>query len=111
MVPKSKLFENHGRVLILKTMAGTKIDIEFKLNGDFKEAFGVNLNRGDDFEPGDGLISLSSAAQKLLTKGVKPEGAWILENDDQLGWIYDLQGTIISAKNGRFIKKIQNAKK
>jgi hypothetical protein len=110
MVPKSKIFENHGRIYILKTLAGTKIGIEFKLDGNFKEASGINLNRGDEFEPGEGLISLSTAAHSLTKTGIRPEGSWLLENDEKLGWIYDLQGTIINAKNGQMIKKIEYAK-
>lgn len=107
MVPRGKISETLGRDFIVKTLAGSKIDIEFKLNGDFKQAGGKNLNKGDELEPGNGLLSLSSVAQKVSSLGHKPQGFWKLEMDKHLGWIYDFNHQfILSAKTGELLKKI-----
>lgn len=104
MVPRGKLVENYGRDFIIKTTAGTKIGIEFTLGGKLQEASGKNLNQGDELEPGEGLISLSSAAHKLTEKGLKPQGYWTLEEDKSLGWIYELEESIVEAKSGKILK-------
>lgn len=102
MVPRGRLDEHIGRDVIIKTSAGTKIAIGFSRAGDLKEAKGRNLNAGDELEPGEGLISLSSAAQKLPKKDFK--GHWILERDKELGWIYEIESRIISARSGSILK-------
>lgn len=104
MVPHGKLVETLGRDLIIKTQAGTKIQIEFRRDGKFKEAKGLNLNKGDELEPGEGLLSLSSVAQILQRLGKKPQGIWTLENDEVLGWIYEVNNSLISAKSGKILK-------
>lgn len=103
MIPKGKLVEQVGRDFIIKTEAGTKIHVEFKRNGNFEEAKGYNLNKGDDLEPGEGLISLSSAAHVLVKKGIVPQGAWHLDQDEKLGWVYEMENTLINAKTGKII--------
>lgn len=105
MVPRGKIAETLGRDFIVKTKAGTKIGIEFTRGGQLEEAFGKNLNQGDDFEPGEGLISLGSAAQKIHESGIRPQGYWLLEKDQTMGWIYEVNGTIISAKTGEILKR------
>ena len=105
MVPRGKLVETTGRDFIIKTTAGTKIGIEFTREGKLEEAKGVNLNKGDELEPGDGLLSLSSVAQILQGTGVKPQGYWMLEMDKDMGWVYEVAGKIISAKTGRILKR------
>ena len=105
MVPRGKVVDTIGRDYRVKTFAGTKIELEFKRNGILEEAKGMNLNKGDDLEPGYGLISLSSAAQILQSMGKKPQGVWLLENDEKMGWIYEFQGTIISAKDGSILNR------
>lgn len=107
MVPRGKVVEHFGRDFIVKTKAGTKIGIEFTRMGKFEEARGLNLNKGDELEPGEGLISLSSAAHKLVTLGFKPEGLWNLDEDKELGWIYEFQTVIVNAKTGEVIKRNQ----
>ena len=102
MVPRGRLEEHVGRDVIIKTLAGTKITIGFQRSGDLKEAKGRNLNAGDELEPGEGLISLSSAAQKIPRKDYK--GHWILEKDKELGWIYEIDSRIISARSGSMLK-------
>lgn len=103
MVPRGKLMDQSGRDFIIKTGAGTKIGIEFERNGKFQEAKGNNLNRGDELEPGDGLISLSTAAQSLAKKGVIPQGHWVLDHDSKHGWVYEFENTLISAKDGKIL--------
>lgn len=104
MVPRGKVDLQQGRDFTIKSLAGTKIKIEFRRNGSFEEASGDNLNKGDELEPGEGMISLSSAAQKLQESGIKPEGHWSLEKDPKLGWIYEMNHQhIIDAKTGKSI--------
>lgn len=105
MVPRGRVVDTIGRDYRVKTFAGTKIELEFKRNGILEEAKGMNLNKGDDLEPGYGLISLSSAAQILQGMGKKPQGLWSLEHDEKMGWIYEFQGTIISAKDGSILTR------
>jgi hypothetical protein len=114
MVPGSKIDIKNWRDYVLKTHAGTKVKIEFDYLGEMKEASGANLNRGDIFEPGQGLISLSSAAHNLKKIGKTLKGDWVLEHDQKLGWIYEIQGELdggpvdyaIDAKTG-MIKILQ----
>ena len=105
MVPRGKIVETLGRDFIVKTKAGTKINIEFTRKGSFEEATGKNLNKGDELEPGEGLISLGSAAQIIQKSGHNPEGFWMLEKDQMMGWIYEINGTIVGAKNGDILSK------
>ena len=78
----------------MKTQSGTKDQIELHRNGKLKTAKGSNLYAGDELEPGDGLISLSLADQKIQSKGVSPRGVWILENDKKLGWEYEINDRV-----------------
>lgn len=105
MVPRGKLVETIGRDFVIKTTAGTKIGIEFTRDGKLEEAKGVNLNKGDELEPGDGLLSLSSVAQILQGTGIKPQGFWMLEQDKDMGWVYEFEGNIVSAKTGKILKR------
>lgn len=105
MVPRGKIVETLGRDYIVKTKAGTKIEIEFTRSGSFEEASGKNLNKGDELEPGEGLISLGSAAQIIHKSGQRPEGFWLLEKDQMMGWIYEINGIIIGAKTGEILRK------
>ena len=111
MVPRGKLDIQQGRDFTIKSLAGTKIKIEFRRSGTFEEASGDNLNKGDELEPGEGMISLSSAAQKLQEKGIKPEGHWSLEQDPKFGWIYEMNHQhIIDAKTGKSINDTDSLK-
>lgn len=106
MVPHGKLVEHLGRDYTIKTWAGTKVEIGFDREGNFKHASGRNLNKGDELEPGDGLISLSSIAKNIQPQGLKTEGFWSLEHDQKMGWIYELNAEhIVCAKTGKIIKK------
>lgn len=106
MVPRGKVIEIFGRDYVVKTISGSKIVIEFKRDGFFQEATGKNLNQGDEFEPGDGLISLGSAAKRLQDIGEKVRGHWRLEEDKKLGWIYEFENAVLNAKSGHIIDKI-----
>lgn len=111
MVPRGKVDIQQGRDFTIKSVAGTKIKIEFRRTGKFEEASGDNLNKGDELEPGEGMISLSSAAQKLQEKGIKPEGHWSLEQDPKYGWIYEMNHQhIIDAKTGKAINDTDSLK-
>lgn len=107
MVPRGRLEEQSGRDFVVKTMAGTKIGVEFQRNGKFEEAKGFNLNKGDELEPGDGLISLSTAAQSLVRKGIVPKGQWVLDKDERLGWVYEFENTIVNAKTGKIVNELE----
>lgn len=104
MVPRGKVFENFGRHYVVRTKKGTNIHIRFDLHGKFSSAFGRELNRGDEFEPGEGLISLSSVARMLNERGTPPEGFWLLENDTIHGWVYELNGSVVQAATSRIIR-------
>jgi hypothetical protein len=104
MVPRGKVIETYGRQYVVKTLAGTKVDIEFSLDGKFQEAFGKNLNKGDELEPGEGLLSLGSVAKNLREKGYKAEGYWSIEKDEKSGWIYEFESVVMNAKTGDIIK-------
>jgi hypothetical protein len=106
MVPRGRVIEVHGREFLVKTASGSKVNIEFHRNGSLQEASGKNLNQGDDLEPGDGLISLSTAARGV--KMASPRGYWTLENDQVLGWIYEFDLGIVDARTGKLLvrKKI-----
>jgi len=111
MVPKGKLVEKDGREYKIKTRAGTRITVELYRNGKLEEASGKNLNRGDDFEPGQGLISLTTAAQAATIPGINLETRWSLDHDKKLGWIYEFNGEhkgvetdiLVDARNGKVI--------
>lgn len=103
MIPRGKVIEHFGKDFIIKTTAGTKIHVEFKRDGKFQEASGRNLNQGDELEPGDGLISLSTVAQNISKLGLRPGGIWNLEEDKEHGWVYEFNGNLISAKTGKLI--------
>jgi len=91
MVPKGQVVRNFGREFSEKTEAGTRVMVELFRDGELDEASGLNLGKGDQFEPGQGLISLSTAARALEKTGHRDRGQWHLEKDPKLGWIYELE--------------------
>lgn len=117
MVPRGRIIEKTFREYTVKSKAGTKIKLEFEREGVFQEAQGLNLNHGDDFEPGQGLISLASIAQTVSKLGHQVKGPWNLEKDKKLGWVYELSGEsagesvslLIDASNGKILKLIPNS--
>jgi hypothetical protein len=103
MVPKGEFMERGLREITVKTQAGTKIKIDFLRQGQFKKASGLNLNRGDEFEPGQGLLSLGSVAQSLALRGHQVRGEWNLEKDQQDEWLYELVEEAVGEKTYHFI--------
>lgn len=92
MVPHGEVSKSFAKEFTVKTPAGTKITVEFDRAGKFDEASGLNLGKGDVFEPGDGLLTLGTVAKKLNEKGHFIVGEWRIEKDSKLGWIYELSG-------------------
>jgi uncharacterized membrane protein YkoI len=114
MVPQGEITSFLRRDFTVKTTAGTKIIIEFDRNGTLDEASGLNLGKGDIFEPGNGLISLSSAAQVIHQQGVKVAPIWRLEKDPKHDWVYEFEEEVdertvehlVNARNGKIIKTV-----
>ncbi len=104
MVPRGKVFESFGRHFVVRTKEGTNIHVRFDLQGKFCHAFGRELNRGDEFEPGNGLLSLGTIARKLKEKGLSPEGFWTIEKDRKRGWIYEISGKMINASTSEILR-------
>lgn len=112
MVPRGEVAVKRGNDYAVRTQAGTKIMVEFNRGGELDEASGLNSDTGDIFEPGNGLITLSSAAQVAEREGHKIKGEWRLENDPTLGWIYELEGRygeesleyVVNARTAQLIK-------
>jgi hypothetical protein len=107
MVPRGKIIETILLDYVVKTAAGTKITVEFTSAGEFKEAGGKNLNQGDELEPGEGLLSLSTVAQRLSKSGMTPKGFWALEREPGLGWVYQFNQAIVDAKTGHILKYLK----
>lgn len=111
MVPRGKIIEKEGRDFWIKTRAGTKVQIELYRNGNLEEASGKNLNRGDEFEPGQGLVSLATAAKAAVIPGTILKQRWKLDFDEKLGWVYEFEGEhkgvdrdiLVDAKRGEII--------
>jgi len=92
MVPHGEIGQKIGQDYLVKTNAGTKVTVEFDYTGLFDEASGLNLGKGDIFEPGNGLMALESVAKSLQNQGHHILGEWRLEKDSKQGWIYQISG-------------------
>jgi hypothetical protein len=111
MVPHGQISQKIGQDFFVKTKAGTKVTIEFDRTGILDEASGLNLGKGDIFEPGNGLLALESVAKALQHKGHHILGEWRLEKDSKQGWVYELAGLkeeetvnyIVNAKSSKLI--------
>lgn len=118
MVPRSHVVEKRPTEYVVKSAAGTKIRIEFHRSGKLQEASGHNLNKGDEFEPGLGLLSLSSAARKVMDEKLRFLGHWSLEKDPKSGWFYEFhverdsepEYVHIHAKTGRELSSMTEIK-
>lgn len=112
MVPKGKVDSKGWREYKVKTEAGTKVEVEFDRKGELAEASGDHLNKGDMFEPGQGLISLSTAAQAVTKAGNILKDEWEFSNDSKYGWVYSFEGErkgnsmdyMVDAKSGAIVK-------
>jgi uncharacterized membrane protein YkoI len=115
MVPHGEISRKIGKDYSVKTQSGTKVMIEFDHAGNLDEASGLNLGTGDIFEPGNGLITLGSAAQLLKGAGHNVKGEWRLEHDPKYKWIYELESLtndekndfLVDAKSGKLIKTVE----
>ena len=92
MVPHGEIGQKIGQDYFIKTKAGTKVTVEFDQTGIFDEASGLNLGKGDIFEPGNKLIALETVALTVAGKGSRLTGEWKLEKDSRLGWVYHITG-------------------
>lgn len=112
MVPRGQISRKIGKDYHVKTLAGTKITLEFDQSGNLDEASGLNLGKGDVFEPGLGLLAIDSVAKTLQLKGHTISGEWKLEKDAKLGWVYELTGLhsqeslgyLVDAKNSELLR-------
>ncbi len=112
MVPKGKIDHKGWREYKVKTEAGTKVEIEYDRKGELSEASGDHLNKGDNFEPGQGFISLSTAAQSVTKAGNILKDEWEFEKDSKYGWVYTFEGErqgnaldfMVDAKTGAIVK-------
>lgn len=108
MVPHGNISQKLGKDYFVKTKAGTKVTIEFDRAGILDEASGLNLGKGDIFEPGNGLMALDSVAKSLALKGRYLMGEWKLENDSKHGWIYEFSG-LQDEENKNFVVNARNS--
>ncbi len=74
----------------IRTKHNTLITIDLNANGEWEEISGVNLNRGDEFFPGQGLLSLGQVEKRMLMLGKKIYGRWRLIKYQQYGWVYQV---------------------
>jgi hypothetical protein len=91
MIPGGSVRQEMSTDFTVRTIAGTKVMVEFDQQGSLDEASGLNLGSGDIFEPGEGLLSLETTARKLTEQGHKVRGLWRLEKDLHARWYYELQ--------------------
>lgn len=74
----------------LKTKRNTFIDLYLDQQGRLELAQGMNLNRGDIFNPGKGLLDLTTIEQKMISQGEKIYGKWRLIKYQEYGWVYQV---------------------
>lgn len=74
----------------IKTKHHTLITIGLDAQGGWEEISGVNLNRGDEFFPGQGLLSLGQVERRMSMLGRKIYGRWRLIKYQQYGWVYQV---------------------
>ena len=79
-----------SKTIKIKTKGHTLITIKRDAVGKWEEISGVNLNRGDVFLPGQGLLSLEQVARKMLQQGRKIYGRWRLIKYQEYGWVYQV---------------------
>lgn len=91
MIPGGSIKQEMSTDFYVRTIAGTRVLVEFDHQGSLDEASGLNLGSGDIFEPGEGLLTLETTARKLTEKGHKVRGLWRLEKDTSSRWYYELQ--------------------
>lgn len=80
---------NESQVKI-RTQNRTEIFITLSPQGTWEEVKGVNLNRGDEFYPGQGMMSLHQISQRLHRLGKSIYGKWRLVKYQEFGWVYQV---------------------
>ena len=112
LVPGGKIVEKTKIDIKIKTKAGTNIEIGIDDDGEMEEASGSAAHKGDEFEPGNKLVSLKVAVDNLVKAGKAVQGEWTFEKSEEGEWIYDIEGEenkkpvdyIVSAKDGKLLK-------
>lgn len=103
--PQSNVLQEGPKIIKLRTKNNTDIDILFNHKGQLEVAEGVNLNRGDIFIPGQGMLSLSEIERRMLSLGERIYGKWRLVKYQEYGWVYKVN----AAGKGRPIFHLVNA--
>jgi uncharacterized membrane protein YkoI len=91
--------------VIVKTPAGTFVEIEFNRDGTLDEASG-DMAQKDVFVPGNGLLSLADAVAAMKKEGKEVSGEWNLDKDFMREWEYEFEGM----ENGKSMEYTMNAK-
>jgi uncharacterized membrane protein YkoI len=112
LVPHSTLSSKTKTEIKLKTKAGTVIEIGIDDDGEMEEASGNLAEKGDEFEPGDKILSLKAVVDILKKEGKKLQGEWTYEENEEGDWVYDFEGIeknkdvdyIVNATTGKILK-------
>lgn len=104
-VPQGEVISKETDEIKIRSLKGGVIEIEFKQNGSLDEASGDDA-LGDQFVPGEGLLSLKEAVSYLVKNNKKPTGEWTLEKSFLKGWHYEIEGN----ENGQAVDYILDAK-
>lgn len=99
------IISTHQEIQI-KTKRNTLIQILLDERGKLVMADGVNLNRGDLFYPGHGLLNLDQVETKMNQQGERIYGKWRLIEYQEYGWIYQVN---VVTKNGESLFHLINA--
>lgn len=112
IIPDGKVVEVKKHEKKIETPAGTIVEIEYTMTGEFKEASGDAVLAGDVLEIGGGLLSLKAATDVMKNAGKTISGDWSLEKSFVHGWVYEFEGFennakmdyLVDAKTGKLIK-------
>lgn len=88
--PNSTVLHHSKKTIQLKTQNNTQITLYLDTKGELEAAEGVNLNRGDIFYPGQGILSLSDIEKRMKSLGEKTYGRWMFTKYQEYGWVYKL---------------------
>jgi uncharacterized membrane protein YkoI len=112
LIPAGKIVKVKSDEKKIQTPAGTIVEIEYSMTGEFKEASGDAALGGDVLEPAGGLLSLKAATEAMKTAGKNISGDWSLEKSFVHGWVYEFEGFennvkmdyLLDAKTGKILK-------
>ncbi|HLT22328.1 MAG TPA: hypothetical protein VKZ84_02755 [Bacteriovoracaceae bacterium] len=112
--PESNIDEHNDNIVKIKTKNNTYIRIFHNKKGQIEVAEGVNLNRGDIFVPGQGILPLSEIEKRMSLLGERTYGRWRLIKYQEFGWVYQLNVAspdqslfhIVNAYSGQLIGSI-----